>query len=583
MQIVEFLDVGLDPIMPFIRDKTKIMKSSFKSTSSLITTMLVVTFIITLLFSNMSTVFPRSANDSDNITGFLSQETMTMSNETVIRMIEENMTGTESPPQPSANETESPAENTTTESPPEILNGTPHEPIVNVTVPFNDTNQTNTTQPTNVTIPDNTTNQTEENVTLPELNVTINETNQTEENTTIPDNTTNQTEENITLPETNMTINVTLNDTLNITMNETFNLTNETKINETMNVTNKTLDFDFLYWKRYLERRFKFKVLKFNKTKGELDFALKNSIFRIKGINISQLDRINLTWLKYGFLKKYKKTVDLSTDIIAFNNVSIDSAEITLEKHGSVNTILRCADFDVYNNYCPEWEETNIPFVDNGTHITFTVTEFSGYAGASITILNVQSYPTVDGNWTVEFTTFGTANLTITPVEGTTFGNEIPDDLEFLELWCSSDKLQPDFDGTKILYENYQCSETGKEVSKVLTSGRHVLEFQFGDETKYAENEATYDCANCADCSNYIQNSSSGDTVRLTEDLSGISGNCVEFYYQDNITFDCDGHYIEGDDSGYGVYLNDTGNVGSDNNTIKNCNLTNFSDSIYLR
>ena len=35
---------------------------------------------------------------------------------------------------------------------------------------------------------------------------------------------------------------------------------------------------------------------------------------------------------------------------------------------------------------------------------------------AEIVIINVQSFPTVGGNWTVQFTTNGTADLTITGI-----------------------------------------------------------------------------------------------------------------------------------------------------------------------
>jgi len=51
---------------------------------------------------------------------------------------------------------------------------------------------------------------------------------------------------------------------------------------------------------------------------------------------------------------------------------------------------------------------------------------------ADIQIINVQSYPTVGGNWTVNFDTTGTANLTITAIGNTTFGNALPDDLQLL-------------------------------------------------------------------------------------------------------------------------------------------------------
>src|SRR3972149_754407 len=47
---------------------------------------------------------------------------------------------------------------------------------------------------------------------------------------------------------------------------------------------------------------------------------------------------------------------------------------------------------------------------------------------AVITIINVQSYPLVGGEWIVRFTTIGTADLIITGIDGTTFGEAEPDD-----------------------------------------------------------------------------------------------------------------------------------------------------------
>jgi len=110
---------------------------------------------------------------------------------------------------------------------------------------------------------------------------------------------------------------------------------------------------------------------------------------------------------------------------------------------------------------------------------------------ADIVIINVQSYPTVGGNWTVNFTTVGTADLIITGINGTTFGEAAPDDLKFLELNNGTHTLSPIIQGNSIIYYDYSSTEQGFEVSKVLTSGKHHLEFKFGNNTAYAHNDAT--------------------------------------------------------------------------------------------
>ncbi len=142
----------------------------------------------------------------------------------------------------------------------------------------------------------------------------------------------------------------------------------------------------------------------------------------------------------------------------------------------------------------PQYNVSFIDSDDNGTEdrIEWIVPGLSKQTfevEASITIINVQSYPTLYGNWTVKFNTTGIANLTITPVNDTTFGTEPPDDLEFLELRCRNTTLSPDFDGERIFYPDYSCDENGYEISRVLTRGKHTLEFRFGSDVEYAYNQ----------------------------------------------------------------------------------------------
>ena len=144
----------------------------------------------------------------------------------------------------------------------------------------------------------------------------------------------------------------------------------------------------------------------------------------------------------------------------------------------------------------------------------------------SISVLNVQSYPTVGGNWTVRFNTTGTANLTVIASNGTTYSELDNDysgttnDLIPLSLYCGSyahyDKnaliesnnfyiiLQ---NNSKIKYsetigqsfaikgvyvENYSCSGTAYWTVQVLTSGVHSQQFNFSGQIAYANNLASY-------------------------------------------------------------------------------------------
>ncbi len=110
---------------------------------------------------------------------------------------------------------------------------------------------------------------------------------------------------------------------------------------------------------------------------------------------------------------------------------------------------------------------------------------------AQLTIINVQSYPVVGEKWTVKFRTVGTADLVITAVNGTTFGESIPNDLKFLTLNNGTHTLAPTIDGNSIIYHSYSSTAEGFATSQVLTAGKHDLEFKFGNDVKHAHNLAT--------------------------------------------------------------------------------------------
>jgi len=106
----------------------------------------------------------------------------------------------------------------------------------------------------------------------------------------------------------------------------------------------------------------------------------------------------------------------------------------------------------------------------------------------NIDIINAQSYPTVEGNWTVRFNTTGQANLTITPVNNTYFGV----DIQFLELRCGDNTVQPAYNKNSVLYPDWNCSVEAEATFKVLSPGKHALEFRFDDDVDYAYNQVAY-------------------------------------------------------------------------------------------
>ncbi|MEM4263678.1 MAG: FG-GAP-like repeat-containing protein, partial [Candidatus Woesearchaeota archaeon] len=175
----------------------------------------------------------------------------------------------------------------------------------------------------------------------------------------------------------------------------------------------------------------------------------------------------------------------ITTPVFASEITAMEEAVITLPKNGVVSAVLECPDFDVNTFTCPSsWQDSGIPFTETDTHITFTVNHFSGYGGGNISVINVQSYPTLNGNWTVAFNTTGTEDLTITGFNGTSFTT----DLDFLELRCGNETLNATYDGTTVFYANYSCNDTGYETVRVKTAGKHTQQFTFGNSTAYAYN-----------------------------------------------------------------------------------------------
>jgi len=185
-----------------------------------------------------------------------------------------------------------------------------------------------------------------------------------------------------------------------------------------------------------------------------------------------------------------------------------------------------------------------------------------------ITILNVQSYPYVGGNWTVLFNTTGIANLSIEPFNGTTWNIEEGDfDLQFLELKCGNKSVDYLWKNSSIFVENYDCNETGIESSKVFTDAKHYLKFEFGGQIAYAYN----DILSCGD-------SISGNVV-MENDITDCAANGLSIGASGTI-LDCDGHTIDGDggsDDDFGIW----NAYGRNNVIIKNCHITQFDRGAY--
>jgi hypothetical protein len=147
-----------------------------------------------------------------------------------------------------------------------------------------------------------------------------------------------------------------------------------------------------------------------------------------------------------------------------------------------------------------------------------------------ITILNVQSYPLIGHQWTVQFITQGRADLIISAINGTSWTNDNENyDLQFLECRRGNETLSYSWMNNSVVIPDFSSNETCYELSRVLTPGPHTLQFQFGDDVAYAYNLAL---------ENWLQTSTNdfNNGTKTNINVSAGSFHLKERFYLRNFT-----------------------------------------------
>ncbi len=301
--------------------------------------------------------------------------------------------------------------------------------------------------------------------------------------------------------ELNVSQNITINATgLNVSRNITYNEFNHTpvRVGKPVQWSKKV---------RYVRavmlpnQAYNISVIKKLETSPADKPVLKKEVKKIrtrgrqKIIEIADTsEELEITYITPGPKKSekkinhYRKQVTISSEI-HYKNV-LASTKIEEAPQESIKVYWLVNDtkkevkevkyIDSNNNNLIDMLEWTVPHLSNQTY------------EISIEILNIQSYPTVGGNWTVLFNTTGRANLTIKGINGTTISHDsIDDDLNLLYIKCG--KISKDYvwKNNSVFVENYECNQTSSETSKVITTGKHYLEFTFGNMSKIARNKAS--------------------------------------------------------------------------------------------
>lgn len=108
-----------------------------------------------------------------------------------------------------------------------------------------------------------------------------------------------------------------------------------------------------------------------------------------------------------------------------------------------------------------------------------------------ITVLNVNSVPTVGGPWEVRFTTVGGDTLVISgDPDNTVYGvNVEPESLSCGDRELSGEVLRQAQDDNTFRIVNWSCDTEAVWTVKVLKPGHHHQTFQFGGQTAEASND----------------------------------------------------------------------------------------------
>jgi len=224
-------------------------------------------------------------------------------------------------------------------------------------------------------------------------------------------------------------------------------------------------------------------ILEKNTTEYEISYeteapqAFEQEIEKGKRITITGPDNLDYENV-LAFTELPKEVPAEVVKLYHIINKTINGTEIISREEVNITK------YDTNNNSLVDYIEWVVPHLSNQTY------------ELEINIINIKSYPQVGKNWIVMFNTTGKANLKITAFNTTNWSNVNEEhDLKFLEVRCGDKVLEYEWIdngpyNSSVFIQDYECNETGFEISKVLTTGFHNLEFDFGGIKAYAYNTA---------------------------------------------------------------------------------------------
>ncbi len=140
-----------------------------------------------------------------------------------------------------------------------------------------------------------------------------------------------------------------------------------------------------------------------------------------------------------------------------------------------------------------------------------------------VSVINVHSHPIAGENWNIDFTTSGTADLTITAADQSTI-----EDMQFVSLMCGPDDKTAailHLDQGVLSYPNWSCNDVGTISFLDLKTGNHHMIFDFGGQTADAFN-STITWTGAGGNTNWTTAGNWSGGVPTPADLAVFDGTC---------------------------------------------------------
>jgi parallel beta-helix repeat protein len=254
---------------------------------------------------------------------------------------------------------------------------------------------------------------------------------------------------------------------------------------------------------------------------------------------------------------------------VNFQFIAVDGEQSTLSCSLYLDGVLNRTNSSVANNTVTTLTVNNIAYgihtwyvscndgSGTNTSQTYTFTLYDVIAPVISSVVNTTTNNTAVIQWNTDEAANSTVNYGLTTALGNSRSNPSFVTAHLITLTGLTSNTSYYYNVTSCDYYN-NCA----------TAGTYIFRTQELVGSEVAE------CSSCDDCSQKLNGSYK--EIRLVADIIDHNGTCIVFG-ANNVTFDCQGHTIDGNGASYGIYLNS-----KSENTVRNCIVKEFEYGIFV-